>query len=204
MKLRTQKEIEDMASNTSLHLVTNPTKATVADAWEEGYKQAEQDLLESASEGFEEWLKNSLGMDILTNDNMTEYVNAKKAWQAAKLSSAKELKKLEDDWEKAATQNYSDKTTIEDLQKENEELRKQRDIALNDLASEAKENQEMRDVISESLNSVLIIGNLFNRVLITRRMNIQINELLHEMNYKFLKVKTKGISETPKGSKEGV
>lgn len=67
-----------------------------------------------------------------------------------------------------------------------------------------KENQEMRELIAESLNSVLVIRNLFNRDLITRQMNIQINELLHEMNYKFLKVKTKGISETPNSSKEGV
>lgn len=55
-----EKEIEEAATKTNLHFVTNPTRATIADAFEEGAKWAIQTLIEKASEGFEECWRGAL------------------------------------------------------------------------------------------------------------------------------------------------
>lgn len=55
-----------------------------------GYSQAQKDLLDSASEGFEEWFSVS-GLELFQTANKS---NFKGIWQAAKLSAFKEVSRL--------------------------------------------------------------------------------------------------------------
>ena len=61
----------------------------VKEAYKKGYTQAQQDLLSQAMEGFEE----KFGEEPKDGDSW-DWANRKVGWQAAKLSSAKEIEAL--------------------------------------------------------------------------------------------------------------
>ena len=117
MKLKTIKEIESLAVNHANFYTTpeNHDWHGRYSSYKNSYIKAQQDLLSQASEGFEEWHKNHEYFEGVLDFNETNivglrpinssdvYENAKEAWQAAKMSSAKE---------------------IDELKKENEELKK--------------------------------------------------------------------------------
>ena len=137
MKIKNEQEIIELAQAASIDFHEYENHYFII-AFEKAYTQAQQELLASASEGFEEWQESQIqrivGMDEATAENtLKDLVTPEGVWQAAILSQAKELKKIKDDWEEAATKNYSDKTTIEDLQKENKELRKDLEWAIDEL-----------------------------------------------------------------------
>lgn len=129
MKLKTEQEIREMAkaySPKSHHLFTSED---VQLGYEEGYERCYQDLLASASEGFEEWAESVRGEDALNPCFDDWSINeVKEAWQAAKLSSAREIelikkdhKNEEDCWLITVESKYE---KITELQKEIEELKK--------------------------------------------------------------------------------
>lgn len=102
MKLKNEQEIKALAKKYAQfcrdngHSVNGIAEAYCVADFTKGYTQAQQDLLASASESFEEWvIKRGIKGDWTTEIN-------KETWQAAILSQAKESEKL---------------------QKENEELR---------------------------------------------------------------------------------
>ena len=96
MKLKNEKEIENLADAKHRQLNIASKVWTFKDGYKSGYTQAQQDLISQAREGFEEWFKNYCVSKLLP-------VPSREVWQAARLSMAKEL---------------------EELKKENEELKK--------------------------------------------------------------------------------
>ena len=92
MKLKTEQEIGFMACEyTDNNQKHRPQIAwvlfDVKEAYKKAYTQAQFDMIESASEGFEEWWKNQ--------DSVSYPLSLEKAWQAATLASEKEIQKLQ-------------------------------------------------------------------------------------------------------------
>ena len=90
--------------------------------------------------------------------------------------------------EKAATQNYSDKTTIEDLQKENQEMRE----ALKSLAKNTSEY--LSNIEPEGCCNGYMCGCLGKPTNPEYYIKEQADEYISKFN----------LSETPNSSKEGV
>ena len=95
MKLKTELEIKELATR---YVATfwgvrkfAPVDNTVDD-FKAGYTQAQQDLLSQAMEGFEE----KFGEEPKDGDSW-DWANRKVGWQAAKLSSAKEIEELKEE-----------------------------------------------------------------------------------------------------------
>ena len=88
MKLKTENEIEEMAGEWLIennHVTMLGDKSEIFKA---GYTQAQEDLIEAASENFEEWFKEYYRGGSI-------YEHCKEAWQSAKLSNAKKIEDLE-------------------------------------------------------------------------------------------------------------
>ena len=96
MKLKTELEIKELATR---YVATfwgvrkfAPVDNTVDD-FKAGYTQAQQDLLSSASEGFEEWKAHNLSC----HESARIHDLCERSYQAAKLSQAKEIEELKEE-----------------------------------------------------------------------------------------------------------
>ena len=128
MKLKNEQEIENLADSEHRHLNIARKVWTFKDGYKSGYTQAQKDLLSQASEGFEEYI------DYITSGRRLR-VNRldlhKQTWQAAKLSSAKEIENRREEMirlntllGKTANDHLIEAHKVENLLKENEELRR--------------------------------------------------------------------------------
>lgn len=97
MKLKNEQEIENLADAKHRQLNIARKVWTFKDGFIQGYTQAQQDLLASVSEGFEEW-ENKTIQD--NGGSFPDFIEPEDLWQAAKLSSAKELEELKAELEK--------------------------------------------------------------------------------------------------------
>lgn len=120
MKLLTEKEIKENSLKRFPVVIGQPTN-DLRFGYIEGYTQAQQDLLASASSGFSEfWDDGRYLMSV--NSYSRDYV-AERIWQTAKLSSAEEINFLKATNARLEEARVSHLKESERLQKENEELR---------------------------------------------------------------------------------
>lgn len=134
MRVKNEQEVEELALThisqfeaDDYENVTQYAFHTIGekDGFIRGYTQAQQDLLASASEGFDEYLaSHDQGILWREDDNGDEINLAERIWQASRLSMAKEFERLpscnsyhHDEMSRLQKEN-------EELKKENEELRK--------------------------------------------------------------------------------
>lgn len=172
MKLKTEQEVETLGYKIQGHPVTNH-------AFIQGYMQAQQDLLASASEGFEEYI------DYMTsggNYQVNRLDLHEQTWQAAKLSQAKEISDLREEinFLKAANAKLEEARVNhleenENLQKENEELKKQVELAKNQeyhaltnpwrikYGEVKSENEELKKENEELKQELLLSKPLYSR-----------------------------------------
>lgn len=117
MKLKTEKEIGFISCEYADQSQKNRPKIAwvlfdVKEAYKKGYTQAQQDLLASASEDWDEWWENDKDIPemlgrasekVAAVANMAQRCSllsefwAREAWQAVKLSDAKEIETLKRD-----------------------------------------------------------------------------------------------------------
>lgn len=115
MKLKTEQEIGLTASEYADQSQKNKTQIAwvlfdVKEAYKKGYTQAQQDLLASAGDDWDEWWEDDKDIPemlarasgkVAAVTNMAQRCSllsefwAREAWQAAKLSDAKEIEELE-------------------------------------------------------------------------------------------------------------
>ena len=118
MKLKNEQEVENLSDSMQRKLDITRKVWTFKDGYKSGYHQAQQDLLESCAEGFEEWQKEFIGDAPFGNGN-TRW--QKEAWQAATLANEKkhqeELKHKQSVIDNLESIRESQLTRIEELQK---------------------------------------------------------------------------------------
>lgn len=135
MKLKNEQEIENLADSEHRHLNIARKVWTFKDGYKSGYTQAQQDLLASASESFEEWIKTKPRIDSAKMHSLKE------AWRASKLSDTQ--------WFIDSMAKVSE---IERLKKENEELKD--DLAYL-LMSYAKQiDDDFREIVKTQVRSI--------------------------------------------------
>src|SRR5690554_1427427 len=112
MRLKTEEKIEAAADKASedwhpcLKGIDPDKYFDIIEAFYEGAKWMEQDLLASVSEGFEEWKAHNLSC----HESARIHDLCERSYQAAKLSQAKEIKELKKTasaWEQMYKDLYS-------------------------------------------------------------------------------------------------
>ena len=121
MKLKTEQEVESLAD--AKHRQLNITRKvwTFKDGFAQGYTQAQQDLVASASEGFEEWVykyPDKCDLRDFEKPNHNYFV-AEEAWQAAKLSTLARIKTLK---QRELGYQYDLREANEKMQEKDEEI----------------------------------------------------------------------------------
>lgn len=133
MKLKNEQGIErlSVAHANTVSYASFPEWHGREASFRKGYTQAQQDILASASESFEEWITNYFSLegstDIEEDVNMQsiEYDELKEAWQACFLSHAKKMQEKDAKLSKISDGTLKNELLKRflDLQKENEELK---------------------------------------------------------------------------------
>ena len=118
MKLKTIKEIESLAVNHANFYTTpeNHDWHGRYSSYKNSYIKAQEDLVASASESFEEWKAHNLSC----HESARIHDLCERSYQAAKLSQAKEIEKRD----AVILSQKKERQRTDALWKENEELRK--------------------------------------------------------------------------------
>lgn len=146
MKLLTEKEIKEMAKEFS---ETNYEHPELKSCSKHSYINGVKDLLESASEGFEEWELR------LINDNggiIPDFIEPEELWQAFSLSHAKKMQEkdyliLSQEKERQRTEAFW-----------KEKLSEIQDMKDAELESLKKENREMREALREANELIDVVS----------------------------------------------
>lgn len=154
MKLKTKEQFEEIADIQLCYYWGSHGRIPregVRDLLALTLEQHQQDLLASASEGFEDYcvdriIRGAYKHERVFNAVTGNYLNlndCEQLWQACSLHHAKKMQEKD--------------AQIYELQKEIDELKKQRDIALNDLSIEAREVDELKSENEELKKDILHI-----------------------------------------------